>query len=186
MARAGHRTVESHGEAGQAALLMLGALAVLLAGVMVLFGFGNALGAKGRHQRAADLAAISGAQVMRDLYPRLFEPPFIESDVVNPRHLEEAEYRALVVSAAIRGAPRNGVHIRAEDVTITGSGFAPTQVTVRARGETRVSLAGGGHGRAGPRGWRLASHGAAPCTCNRRARARRRRRSAGPSERRRL
>ena len=35
---------------------------------------GQARGARGKHQRAADLAAISAAQVMRDLYPRLFEP----------------------------------------------------------------------------------------------------------------
>jgi hypothetical protein len=32
---------------------------------------------------------------MRDLYPRLFEPPFIEPDVPKPRHLDEEEYRAL-------------------------------------------------------------------------------------------
>lgn len=44
---------------------MLGAVAALLAGVLILFGFGQALGAKGRHQRAADLAAITAAQVMR-------------------------------------------------------------------------------------------------------------------------
>jgi hypothetical protein len=34
---------------------------VLLAGLAVLLGFGNALGAKGRRPRAADLAAISAA-----------------------------------------------------------------------------------------------------------------------------
>jgi Putative Flp pilus-assembly TadE/G-like len=150
MARAGHRTVESHGEAGQATLLMLGVLGVLLAGLAVLFGFGNALGAKGRHQRAADLAAISAAQVMRDLYPRLFEPPLIESDVSNPQHLEEAEYRELAVAAAIRGARRNGVQIRAADVTFPRSGFAPTHVTVRVRGQAPILPDGqAGDGRGG-------------------------------------
>jgi hypothetical protein len=89
------------GEEGQAALLILG----VVAGVLVLFGFGNALGAKGRHQRAADLAAISAAQVMSNLYPRLFEPPYIEPDIPNPWHLEEAEYRERAVAAAVR-APR--------------------------------------------------------------------------------
>jgi hypothetical protein len=108
-----------------------------------VFAFGNALGAKGRHQRAADLAAISAAQAMRDLYPRLFEPPFIEPDVPNPRHLEEADYRALAAAAAIRGGRRTGVEIRAGDVTFPGSGFAPTRVTVRVRGEARVRLPGG-------------------------------------------
>src|SRR4051812_7014929 len=97
------------GEAGQAAGMMLAVIAAVLACAAVLFAFGNALGAKGRHQRAVDLAAISAAQLMRDLYPRLFEPPFIEPDVPNPRHLEEAKFRALVVTAAIRGGRRNGL-----------------------------------------------------------------------------
>jgi Transglycosylase SLT domain/D-alanyl-D-alanine carboxypeptidase/Putative Flp pilus-assembly TadE/G-like len=131
-------------ERGQASLMTLGLVGVVLAGALVLFAFGNALGAKGRHQRAADLAAISAAQVMRDLYPRLFEPPFIAPDVPNPRHIEEAEYRARAVAAAMRGARRNGVEIRASGVTFPGSGFAPTRVTVQVRVEARVSL--GGHG----------------------------------------
>jgi hypothetical protein len=135
------------GQFGQATLMTLAAGAAVLAGAVVLFAFGNALGAKGRHQRAADLAAISAAQVMRDLYPRLFEPPFIEPDVPNPRHLEEAEYRARAVAAAIRGGRRNGVQIRASDVAFPGSAFAPTRVSVRVRGEARVSLGGEGGGR---------------------------------------
>jgi D-alanyl-D-alanine carboxypeptidase/Putative Flp pilus-assembly TadE/G-like len=131
-------------ERGQASLMMLALIGALVVGALVLFAFGNALGATGRHQRAADLAAISAAQVMRELYPRLFEPPFIEPDVPNPRHLEEGEYRAAAVAAAIRGGRRNGVAIRAEDVSFPGSSFAPTRVTVRVRGEARVSLGGGG------------------------------------------
>jgi hypothetical protein len=141
--------VLSREERGQASLLMLGVAAAVLAGAVVLFAFGNALGAKGRHQRAADLAAISAAQVMRELYPRLFEPPFIKADVANPRHLEEAEYRAAAVAAAIRGGRRNGVAIRAEDVSFPGASFAPTRVTVRVRGEARVSLGGEGGVRGG-------------------------------------
>jgi hypothetical protein len=127
---------------GQAWLLMLGVVGALLAGAVVLFAFGNALGAKGRHQRAADLAAVSAAQVMRDLYPRLFEPPFIEPDVPNPRHVEEAEYRTLAVAAAIRGGRRNGVEVHARDVTFPETGFAPTRVTVRVRGDAPLRLPG--------------------------------------------
>jgi len=139
-------------ERGQASLMMLAVIGALLVAVVVLFAFGNALGARGKHQRAADLAAISAARVMRELYPRLFEPPFIEPEVPNPRHLDEAEYRALAVAAAVRGAHRNGVKIRAADVTFPGSGFAPTRVTVRVWGEAPVSLGGrtrgpGGQGR---------------------------------------
>lgn len=134
-------------ERGQASLMMLAVAGVVLVGAVVLLAFGNALGAKGRYQRAADLAAISAAQVMRDQYPRLFEPPFIEPDVPNPRHLEEAEYRAAAVAAAVRGGRRNGVEVRAEDVTFPGSSFAPTRVSVLVRGEARVSLGGGGRAR---------------------------------------
>jgi hypothetical protein len=130
------------GDRGQASLMLLAVIGVVLAGSVVLFAFGNALGAKGRHQRAADLAAISAAQVMRELYPRLFEPPFLEPDVANPRHLEEAEYRALAVAAAIRGGRRNGVEVQRSDVTFPVAGFAPTRVTVRVRGNARVRLPG--------------------------------------------
>jgi hypothetical protein len=125
---------------GQASLMMLTVIAVVLGGGLLLFAFGNALGAKGRHQRAADLAAISAAQVMRDLYPRLFEPPFLEPSVPNPRHLDETDYRAAAVAAAVRGGRRNGVAVRPEDVTFGGSTFGATRVTVRVRGEARVTL----------------------------------------------
>jgi hypothetical protein len=122
------------GDGGQASVMVIAVVGALLLGVAVLFAFGNALGAKGRHQRAADLAAISAAQVMRDLYPRLFEPPYIEPDVPNPRHLEQAEYLALARAAAVRGGRRNGVRVDASDVTFPGAGFAPTRVRVRVRG----------------------------------------------------
>jgi hypothetical protein len=55
--------------------MMLAVVGAVLAGAVVLFAFGTALGAKGRDQRVADLAAIIAAQVMSELYPRLFEPP---------------------------------------------------------------------------------------------------------------
>jgi hypothetical protein len=134
-------------EAGQASLMMLAVVGSLLLGTLVLFAFGNALGAKGRHQRAADLAAVSAAQVMRDLYPRLFEPPFIEPDVPNPRHLEQEAYLELARAAAIRGGRRNGVSVRAEDVRFPGGGFAPTRVAVQVRGVARVRIRGDHHSR---------------------------------------
>src|SRR5688572_31338257 len=94
------------GESGQAALLFLGVLAAILAGTLVLFGFGQALGTRGKHQRAADLAAVSAAQVMRDNYARLFQPPFLRAGVPNPRHLSTPAYLALARAAAhaARGA----------------------------------------------------------------------------------
>jgi soluble lytic murein transglycosylase-like protein len=138
----GQLMTESNGEAGQASLLLLGVVAALLAGLLVLFAFGQALGAKGRHQRAADLAAVSAAQVMRDNYGRLFEPPLLPNGLPNPRHLSNAAYLALARAAARRGAVRNGLRARAVAVHFPGVGFAPTRVTVRVRGEAPVRAAG--------------------------------------------
>jgi hypothetical protein len=118
---------------------MLGVLAALLAGVLVLFGFGQALGAKGHAQRAADLAAVSAAQVMRGSYPRLFEPAVLPAGVPNPRHLSNAAYLALARAAALRGARRNGVSPRRVEVRFR-DGFAPTRVTVSLREQTAVQL----------------------------------------------
>jgi Transglycosylase SLT domain/D-alanyl-D-alanine carboxypeptidase len=117
---------------------MLAVMTLLLGGAVVLFAFGQALGSKGRHHRAVDLAAVSAAQVMRDLYPRLFEPPLLENGLPNPRHLPLPVYLALARRAAVRGARRNGVSVRGADVSFPGGGFAPTRVAVRVRGVVRV------------------------------------------------
>jgi hypothetical protein len=138
----GQRTTESNGEAGQASLLLLGVVAALLTGLVVLFAFGQALGAKARHQRAADLAAISAAQVMRDNYARLFEPPLLPNGLANPRHLSKAAYLALARAAARRGAVRNGLRAEGVSVNFPGVGFAPTRVTVTVRGEALVRAPG--------------------------------------------
>jgi len=134
--------VRGRPEAGQASLAMLAAVGAVLAATLVLFAFGNALGARGAHQRAADLAAIGAAQVMRDLYPRLFEPPFLEPGVPNPRHLSETEYRARAVAAAVRGGERNGVRVVPGDVTFPRATFAPTRVRVRVRERVRAGPSG--------------------------------------------
>jgi Transglycosylase SLT domain/D-alanyl-D-alanine carboxypeptidase len=118
-------------ERGQAALLMLGVLAGLLTATMVLVGLGQALGARGHAQRAADLAAVSAAQAMRRGFPRLFEPP--------PGGLSEAGFVALARAAALRGARRNGVDPRRVRVSFAHTSLAPTRVTVtlRERADTR-------------------------------------------------
>ncbi|HYM56961.1 MAG TPA: D-alanyl-D-alanine carboxypeptidase family protein, partial [Solirubrobacteraceae bacterium] len=136
----GNRGMASTGESGQASLLLLGMLAALLAGTLILFGFGQALGARGQHQRAADLAAVSGAQVMSRHYQRLFEPAIFENGLSNPRHLSNAEYLALARAAALRGARRNGVATSGVEVDFPAGGFAPTRIEVSTRGEARLSL----------------------------------------------
>ena len=126
---------------------MLGVLAALLAGAIILGGFGQALGAKSRHQRAADLAAMSAGGAMAKAYPRLFEPAVFPNGVPNPRHLSTAQYEALARAAAVRGGARNGVPVRAADVRFPGGSFAPTRVSVAVRGETSVRVHGGAGGR---------------------------------------
>lgn len=134
-------------EGGQAALLLLGGMAAILAGFLVLAAFGQALGAKGRHQRGADMAAVSAAAAMKRAYPRLFEPPVLPSGAPNPRHLSTGAYLVLARRAAVRGGARNGVRVATDDVSFPGGGFAPTRVRVVARGTASVRIHGGEGGR---------------------------------------
>jgi hypothetical protein len=134
-----YRTIGSHRDSGQAALLLFAVLAALLVGALILFVPGQAHGARARHQRAADLAAVSAAQVVRRNYSRLFEPAFLEPGVANPRHLANTRYLALARAGALRGAWRNGVPPGQVRVSFPGTRFGPTRVTVALRGETRIS-----------------------------------------------
>jgi hypothetical protein len=128
-------------ESGQATILLLGVVAALLLGVGILAAFGQALGGRSRHQRAADLAAVSAARAMRDAYPRLFEPAFLGDGRPNPHHLELGGYRELARAAAERGARANGVpHGRLTTTFPDGDSFAPTRVTVTLRGAVAVRL----------------------------------------------
>lgn len=127
-------------QAGQVLLLMLGVVAAALVGTLVLVALGQALGGKSRHQRAADLAAVSAAHRMSDDYFRLFEPVTLPSGLPNPRHLSTLEYLARARSAAVRAGERNDVRISLTDVTFPGGGFAPTRVRVRTRGVAQVRV----------------------------------------------
>jgi D-alanyl-D-alanine carboxypeptidase/Putative Flp pilus-assembly TadE/G-like len=142
VAPGGYRGGGSGGERGQASLLLLGLLAALLAGTLLLFAFGQALGARGKHQRAADLAAVSAAQVMRRHYHRLFEP-VLANGLPNPRHLSRSAYLALARAAAQRGADRNGVPAGRVGVSFPDAGFAPTRISVSVHGRGDVRVASG-------------------------------------------
>ena len=133
------------GESGQALLLLLGLASVLVVGALVLAAFGNALGVKGRHQRAADLAAVSAGHAMRKVYPRLFEPRVLPSGIPNPHHLSRRRYLALARAAAVRGGRRNGVAVRPLDVRFPVLSFAPTRVTVAVRGSDPIGVPGRVH-----------------------------------------
>ena len=78
-------------------MLLLGLIGALVVATLILFGFGQALGARGKHQRAADPAAVSAAQVMSRHCQRLFEPAVFENGLPNPRHRSNDAYRALAL-----------------------------------------------------------------------------------------
>jgi hypothetical protein len=146
-------------ESGQALPLLLGVAAALLVGALALGALGQAFGAKGRSQRAADLAAISAARTMRALYPRVFEPPVLEGGVPNPHYVSPVQYRLRARATAIRAALRNGVRLAPWDVTfpaisrgdsavgrlasLASAAYAPTRVRVTVRGGARVRVAPG-------------------------------------------
>jgi Transglycosylase SLT domain/D-alanyl-D-alanine carboxypeptidase/Putative Flp pilus-assembly TadE/G-like len=123
------------GERGQSSILLIGVVAVVLAGALILGAFGQAYGARGHVQRVADLAAMAGAQSMRENYSRLFELPS------SPLHLSREEYLALARAAAVRGAARNDGSIAPDDVAFPdASSFAPTRIRVRVRDEARLRI----------------------------------------------
>jgi len=125
-------------ERGQAAVLLVGALALVLLGALVLGGIARGIGAQGAQQRAADLGALAGARAMRDAFARLFEPAAI-AGAQNAAHLEPGGYLALGRAAAIRVARANGAHD--VDVRFPGAkdGLAPTRIAVTVRDPVRVA-----------------------------------------------
>ena len=132
-------------DSGQAVLLAVGAMAALVAGALILGAIGQALGAKGHAQRAADLAAVSAARAMRDAYPRLFEPPYLRRHVPNPRHLSRAGYLALAGAAAVEGARLNGAILDPSGVSFPErDSFAPVRVTVTLSRSTSLRISSGG------------------------------------------
>jgi hypothetical protein len=130
-------------ESGQALVLLLGAMAALVLGALILGAIGQALGARGHEQRAADLAAISAARAMHEAYPRLFEPPRLRRGVPNPGHLSRDSYLAIARAAAVSGARRNGATLDPSRVTFPDAGsFAPARVSVALTDVAEVRVPG--------------------------------------------
>ncbi|MCW2968870.1 MAG: peptidase and DD-carboxypeptidase VanY/endolysin [Solirubrobacteraceae bacterium] len=127
-------------ERGQATVLLVAALLVVLVGAIVAGAIGRGLGAKSDEQRAADLGALSGAKAMRAAYPRLFEPPLLDGRP-NPGHLDRASYLALGANASRAAAEANGAH----DVRVSYPGADPVAPTrVRVEVADPVIVKGGG------------------------------------------
>ncbi len=131
----------SRREEGQALLLVLGGVFVLLAGALALVAIAGAVTGKGRVQRAADLAAVSAARSMRDDLPRLLAPPTLPNGLPNPRHLPKVAYLWRARGAAREAAEANGVAPARLRVTFPDRfSFAP----VRARALIVANLDVGG------------------------------------------
>jgi Transglycosylase SLT domain/D-alanyl-D-alanine carboxypeptidase len=119
------------GARGQASVLLVGALAAVLVGVLVLGAVARGVAQEAAAQRAVDLAALAGARTMHEANPRLFEPVTIDG-LPNPRHLTRDAYLALAREAAERVARANGAeHARVEFPD--GGSFAPMRIRVAAR-----------------------------------------------------
>jgi D-alanyl-D-alanine dipeptidase len=126
-------------EAGQAAIVVLGAALALLLGALVLGTVARGIGDRSDEQRAADLAALAGARVMHGAYAGLFEPATL-GPRANAAHLERTAYLARGRRAAIETAQRNGAH----DVAVSfpdAATFAPVRIRVEVRDP--VLVAGG-------------------------------------------
>jgi hypothetical protein len=130
------RTARS--EDGQALLLVVGILAAVLVGSLVLGGVARAIGVRGDRQRAADLGALAAARALRDAYPRVFAPSVIRGRP-NPEHLERSEYLAIGRRMATVTARRND----ADDVEVTFPGDALAPLRVRVTVRDRIELPGG-------------------------------------------
>jgi transglycosylase-like protein with SLT domain/D-alanyl-D-alanine carboxypeptidase-like protein/putative Flp pilus-assembly TadE/G-like protein len=130
---------ETRGQRAQALIVALGAVFVVMLGAGVLMALGGALAQKGRLQRATDLAAISAARSMRDDFPRLYEPAFLDGRP-NPRHLTRSALLGRARDAALEAGRHNGLELRRGDVSFPG-GATPVRVKVQVK--RKVSARGG-------------------------------------------
>jgi hypothetical protein len=130
-------------EDGQALLLALGAVFVLLAGALALLAIAGAITGKGRVQRAADLAAISAARSLRDDLPRLLSPSTLPGGAPNPAHLAKATYLSRAELAAAAAAGANGVDPQRLRISFADrASFAP--VRAKAVIVARLQVGSGG------------------------------------------
>ncbi len=123
-------------ESGQATILLLGVVLVVVLGALVLGAVARGIGARSDEQRAADLASLAGARAMHEAYGGLFEPARLGGRV-NRAHIERAAYIERGRSAALATARRNGAH----DTVVSfpdEDTFAPVRVRVEVRDPVQV------------------------------------------------
>ena len=116
-------------ERGQALVMVVAAAFAVLFCAAVLTALGGAVTGAARAQRAADLAALSGARSLRDDFTRLFTPARLPGGAPNSQHLDKAEYLDRAADAARDAAVHNGVDPDRLRVAFPDrSSFAPTRV----------------------------------------------------------
>jgi D-alanyl-D-alanine carboxypeptidase/Putative Flp pilus-assembly TadE/G-like len=126
------RARRKQAQRGQALIVALCAMFVVLLGAGVLAALGGALARKGRLQRATDLTALSAARSMRDDFERLFDPPFINGRS-NGRHLSRTAYLLRARDAALEAGRHNGLDLTPSDVSFPGGDWAPVRVKVKVK-----------------------------------------------------
>ena len=130
--------VRASSQDGQALLLLVAAMCAALVAALVLGGVARGLGAKGRNQQAADLAALGGARTMRADYDRLFAPAVV-GGVANPQHLSRDAYLSAARDRALATARLNGAR-RVEVAFPDAAVFAPTRIRVTVRDPAVVEV----------------------------------------------
>jgi hypothetical protein len=142
--------MEARREDGQALLLALGGAFALVVAALALVAISGGVTGKGRAQRAADLAAISGARSMRDDLPRLLAPPLLPDGSPNPAHLGKAAYLARARIAASAVARANEADPERLRISFPDLGsFAPVRVRAVVSARLELVAAAGRAGRAG-------------------------------------
>jgi hypothetical protein len=116
-------------ERGQASVLLVGILLVVVVGGLLLAIYAQAVGVRSDKQRAADLAALAGARALRDAYPRVFE--------IGPGHLSRTDYEAIGRRIAAETAARNGAPAAVIDYP-SPDVFAPVVIRVRINGKVKL------------------------------------------------
>jgi Transglycosylase SLT domain/D-alanyl-D-alanine carboxypeptidase len=133
------RAAVGSAERGQALLITLGAAFAIAVVAAVLVALGGAVTGAARTQRAADLAALSGARSLRDDFRRLFTPARTSDGTLNRAHLDKRAYLERAAAAAREAATRNGVDpSRVRIAFPDADSFAPVRVKVRLAAERPV------------------------------------------------
>lgn len=126
---------------GQASITLVGAVIAVFFAVALFAQFGSAFVAKGRDQRAADLAATAAARQLASDRWRVFVPQVLPNGSPNSSHLSEAEYRSRARATAMRSIRANPAGGTVKTVEFRGEG-APTSVTVAVERNHAVRVPG--------------------------------------------